>query len=266
MKRLLRIRNEHEDALFQFVEEHDMVSLALLLAFALAIVHAVVARLPLFAVIPRYRWTSFAGGVSISFVFLEIFPELSHAKEKLEGSEMSVLHHLDNQFHLIALIGLLVFYGLGSFALRSKLFAPSAQDEAVSRPAVFWIRISGFAMLNVIFGYLLHDLSEHSIIDCILFFIAVALHFFITDENLREDHQSLYDKTGRWLLAGAIVMGAVIGHLVRLDETAIAIVWAFSAGSMILNVLMRELPEERETCFWSFFVGSAVYAALLLGK
>jgi hypothetical protein len=155
---------------------------------------------------------------------------------------------------------------LGSFALRAKSFGQWAHEKNVSRPGVFWIRISGFTILNVIFGYLLHDLSEHSIIDCILFFIAVALHFFITDENLREDHQTLYDKKGRWLLAGAIVLGAVIGQVVRLSETAIAIVWSFSAGSIILNVLMHELPEERETCFWSFFSGSAVYAALLLGK
>jgi hypothetical protein len=248
------------------VEEQVMVSLALFLAVALAIVHVFIVRLPIFTVIPRYRWTSFAGGVSISFVFLEIFPELSHAKEKLENSELSVLHHFDNQFHLIALIGLLVFYGMGSFALRINSFGHSSRDKEVTRSTVFWIRISGFAILNVIFGYLLHDLSEHSMFDCILFFIAVALHFFITDENLREDHPSIYDKKGRWLLAGAIILGAVIGHVVRLDEAAITIVWAFSAGSMILNVLMHELPKERETCFWSFFSGSAVYTALLLGK
>ncbi len=243
-----------------------MLSLALLLAVALAIVHVYIVRLPIFTVIPRYRWTSFAGGVSICFVFLEVFPELSHAKEKFESSDFSVLHQLDNQSHLIALIGLLVFYGLGSFALRAKSLEHSAHDKEVSLPSVFWIRISGFAILNVIFGYLLNDLSDHSLFDCILFFIAVALHFFITDENLREGHQSLYDKKGRWLLAAAIVLGAVVGQLVHLNETAIAIVWSFSAGSIILNVLMRELPEERETCFWSFCGGSAVYAALLLGK
>jgi hypothetical protein len=71
---------------------------------------------------------------------------------------------------------------------------------------------------------------------------------------------------GSWFLAGAIVLGAVIGEVVHLNEVAVATVWSFSAGSIILNVLMRELPKERETCFWSFVGGCAVYAALLIGK
>jgi hypothetical protein len=247
------------------VEEYVMAGPGLILAIALALVHAFIARLPIFSIIPRFRWTSFAGGVSISFVFLEVFPELSHAKEKLEHSEIPLVHHLENQFHLVALIGLIVFYGLGSFALRAKPPQQSAPEKEGNRSASFWIHISGFAILNVIFGYLLQDLSEHSLMACILFFVAVALHFFIIDENLREHHQSLYDKRGRWLLSAAIVSGAIIGQVARLNELAIAIVWSFSAGSIILNVLMRELPKEKETCFWSFVAGCTVYAALLIG-
>jgi hypothetical protein len=243
-----------------------MVSLGLILAIALASVHAFMARLPIFSVIPRFRWTSFAGGVSISFVFLEIFPELSHAKEKLEHTEIPLVHNLENQFHFVALVGLLVFYGLGLFAVRTNSFGQSAPEMEGNRSAVFWIHISGFVILNVIFGYLLHDLSEHSLMACILFFVAVSLHFFIIDEKLREHHQSLYDKMGSWFLAGAIVLGAVIGEVVHLNEVAVATIWSFSAGSIILNVLMRELPKERETCFWSFVGGCAVYAALLIGK
>jgi hypothetical protein len=248
------------------VEEYAMVSLGLLLAIALASVHAFMARLPIFSIIPRFRWASFAGGVSISFVFLEIFPELSHAKEKLEHTNMPLAHHVENQFHFVALVGLLVFYGLGLLAMRTKSLRQSALEKEGNRPAVFWVHISGFAILNVIFGYLLHDLSEHSLIDCILFFLAVALHFFVIDENLREHHRSLYDKRGSWLLAGAVVLGAVSGHILRLNEVAIAVVWSFLAGSIILNVLMRELPKENETCFWSFVGGCAVYTALLIGK
>jgi hypothetical protein len=57
-----------------------------------------------------------------------------------------------------------------------------------------------------------------------------------------------------------------IGHILRLNEVAIAVVWSFLAGSIILNVLMRELPKESDTCFWSFVGGCAVHTALLIGK
>ncbi len=39
---------------------------------------------------------------------------------------------------------------------------------------------------------------------------------------------------------------------------------AFLAGGIILNVLKEELPEERESRFGAFFVGSLLYSVLLL--
>jgi hypothetical protein len=241
-----------------------MVSPGLILAVALALIHGFAARLPIFSIIPRFRWTSFAGGVSLGYVFLEIFPELSHAQDELQHTEIPLGRYLENHVYLVALMGLLVSYGLGSLALRARQPQQSTPEKEGNSSAVFWIHISSFAIFNVIVGYLLQDLSEHSLTACILFFVAVALHFFIMDENLREHQQSLYDKRGSWLLAGAIVLGAVVGQVSRLNEAAIAIVWSFLAGSIILNALKRELPEEKETCFWSFVSGAGVFAFLLL--
>ena len=241
-----------------------MVSPGLILAIALAIVHGFATRLPLFSLIPRFRWTSFAGGVSLSYVFLEIFPELSHTQEELQHSDIILVQYLENHAYILALIGLLVFYGLDLLAFRVKSHQQSTSTIEDNNSAFFWIHLSGFALLNIILGYLLQDLSEHSLLACILFFLSIALHFFIIDENLREHQQSLYDKQGRWFLVAAIVFGAVIGHIAHLNEALIAILWSFLAGSMILNVLKRELPDENTTCFKSFIVGSVLFATLLL--
>lgn len=199
-----------------------MVNPGLILAIALALVHGFATKLPIFFLIPRFRWTSFAGGVSLSYVFLEIFPELSHAQEEFQHSEIAMIQYLENHVYIVALIGLLVFYGLDLLVLRAKLPQQSNTEIEHSNSAMFWIHLSAFAFLNIIFGYLLQDLSEHSLIACILFFLSVALHFFIIDDNLRENQQSLYDQQGRWFLLGAIVFGAVIGQIVHLNEAAIA--------------------------------------------
>jgi hypothetical protein len=79
-----------------FAEEHAMISQGYVLAIASAIFPAIIARLPVSSIIPRFRWTSFAGGVSISFVFLGIFREPNNAKEKLQHREVSLVHHLKN--------------------------------------------------------------------------------------------------------------------------------------------------------------------------
>ncbi len=241
-----------------------MISPGFILAIALALVHGFATRLPIFSLIPRFRWTSFAGGVSLSYVFLEIFPELSHTQEELQHSEILLVKYLENHVYILALLGLLVFYGFNLLALRTKSNQRTTQELGHQNSAVFWIHISAFALLNIIMGYLLQDLSEHSLIACIIFFITFALHFFIIDDNLREHQTSIYDKQGRWLLVSAIIFGAVIGQVAHLNETAIAIIWSFLAGSIILNVLKRELPDEKETCFWSFIGGTTLFAGLLL--
>ena len=241
-----------------------MINPGLILAIALALVHAFATRLPIFHIIPRFRWTSFAGGVSLSYVFLEIFPELSHAQEELQHSDIILVQYLENHVYILALIGLLVFYILNFLALRTKLLKQSKSEIAHDDSTVFWIHIGAFSLLNVIFGYLLQNLSEHGLIACILFFIAVALHFFIIDDNLREHHKSLYDRFGRWILVGAIVLGTVIGQVAHLNEAGVAIVWSFLAGSIILNVLKRELPDEKETCIKSFIGGTVLFSILVL--
>ncbi len=241
-----------------------MVNPGLILAIALALVHGFATRLPIFNIIPRFRWTSFAGGVSLSYVFLEIFPELSHAQEELQHSGILLVRYLEKHVYMLALIGLLVFYGLELLAFRINSLQQSEREKKVNNSLFFWIHISAFAMLNIIISYLLQDLREHGIIKCFLFFITFALHLFIVDDKLREHQQLLYDKFGRWLLVAAIVFGTVISQIVHLDETAITIIWSFLAGTVILNVLKRELPDENKTCFGSFLGGSLIFSILLL--
>ncbi|NER79472.1 MAG: hypothetical protein F6K42_07795 [Leptolyngbya sp. SIO1D8] len=236
----------------------------LILAVGLALIHAFVSKLDVSALVPEHRWMSFAGGVSIGYVFLGIFPELSHAQVELEHSAIPFVAYLENHVYLLALLGLLVFYGLDIFALTSRRQNLTARNLDSTHTAVFWIHISAFAALNIIFGYLLQDLGEHSLLQCILFFLAVALHFFIIDYALREHHKTTYDTLGRWLLSGSVMVGAIAGQTLYLNEAAISIVWSFLAGSIILNVLKRELPDEYKSCFGSFLGGTAVYAALLL--
>ena len=228
-----------------------------ILAIALALIHGFASKLPIFSIIPRFRWLSFAGGVSLGYVFLEVFPKLNSIQAKLEHSDIPFLHYLETNVYLFALIGLIVFYGIGLFTSKSKNQDNSSQ---------FWISILTFSLLNVITGYLLQDVGHHSLVECLLFFIPIALHFFIIDEHLREHHQSLFDKRGRWYLVGAIIFGSILGQLGQLNEAAIAIVWSFLAGSIILNVLKHELPDEKESCFGSFVMGNILFAILLGGS
>lgn len=234
------------------------------LAVGLALIHAFVSKLNVFSFIPEFRWMSFAGGVSIGYVFLEVFPELSHAQAAIEHSEIPFFAYLENHVYMLALLGLLVFYGLDILALKSRQHNKLENNQDKTHYPVFWIHIAAFAVLNIIVGYLLQELTSHTLLQCLLFFAAIALHFFIIDHALREHHQASYDKYGRWLLTAAIMVGAIAGRALHLSEAGILAVWSFLAGSIILNILKRELPDEKQSCFFSFATGAALYTTLLL--
>ncbi|WP_207956223.1 hypothetical protein [Rubrobacter marinus] len=98
----------------------------------------------------------------------------------------------------------------------------------------------------------------------LLFFLAMALHFVVNDHGLREQHKSAYRRVGRWVLSAAILLGWMLGLLVEVPEFVVAAITAFLAGGTVLNVLKEELPEERESRFWAFALGVALYATILL--
>ncbi len=236
----------------------------LLLAIGLALVHGFLSKFNLFSFLPEHRWTSFSGGVSIGYVFLEIFPELSKAQLELEHSKLPFLGYLESHVYLLALAGLLVFYGLDVLALFSRRQNRETPQPVGKNSTIFWIHIAGFAGLNLVFGYLIQDIEGHSLLECLIFFVAVALHFFVIDRHLRRHQSANYDKAGRWILTAAILVGAGIGQSLNLEEAAIAIVWSFLAGSLILNILGHELPDEHKSCFWSFLTGAILYSGLIL--
>ncbi len=237
----------------------------LLLGGGLALLHLIGTRLPLFSIIPLFRWTSFAGGVSITYVFLEVFPGLANYQAHLEaiGSPLGFVH---NHIYLMALVGLVAFYTLDiarDRRLATQRRTPVRNPAPLPHP-IFWIRLGAFAILNVIFGYLLQDLGHHTVLGCLLFFLAVGLHFFIIDTAFHEHFGDLFDRYGRWLLAAAVLLGTALGFVINVDATALAVVWAFLAGSIILNVLKRELPEANQTCYRSFLFGCGLFMVLVL--
>ena len=61
-----------------------------------------------------------------------------------------------------------------------------------------------------------------------------------------------------------MVAGYLVGAATEISEAAIAVLTAFLAGGMILNVLKEEVPSQRQSRFWAFALGMAGYAALLL--
>jgi len=239
----------------------------------LVVVHIVTPFLRFLEGSPRSMWLSIAGGVSVAYVFVHLLPELAAGEEQV-GRAVRDTAFAEHHVYLIALLGLATFYGLDRMAKTSRSQrqgapvlggrAAESAAQAGTSPAVFWIHMGSFAVYNALVGYLLLHREVMTLGALAFFTVAMALHFVVTDYGLNEDHKQPYRRIGRWVLVAAVVAGFLVGTATRISDAAIAVLTAFLAGGVILNVLKEEVPSERQSRFWAFAAGMAGYAALLL--
>lgn len=238
--------------------------LSLLAVLGLAFVHLFSQRLRFLDGTPRARWLSWAGGVSVAYVFVHLLPELAEAQEVVAESIEDGLGFLQDHVYVMALLGLVIFYGLERAAVTSRRRGGASIEEASTSPGVFWLHMVTFALYNTVIGYLLVLRGERDPVGLLLFFAAMAVHLLTIDRGLREHHKELYRRIGRWLLAGALVLGWAASLTFEMPELTINLLLAFLGGGIVLNVLKEELPEERESRFAVFALGAATYSMLLL--
>lgn len=233
-----------------------------LAAALLALVHLLAERLR-FSALPRSKWLSFAGGISVTYVFIHILPELQEQQHVLREAWGEFLKY---HSYLIALLGLAIFYGLeraAKLSRESKRQLDTASESDLS-DSIYEIHIGSFALYNALIGYLLVHREDDSRLALFYFFLAMAFHFVVNDYGLVEHYRNQYRRQGRWIVSLAIIGGFIVGALTEIPESWIAVLFAFVAGSTILNVLKEELPEERKSNFWAFLLGLAAYTGLLL--
>ena len=229
----------------------------ILCALLLALVHLYASKLKFLDTIPRSRWLSIASGVSVAYVFVHLLPDLSEQQETF--AELGVFSWLEHHVYLMALLGLVIFYGLERVVTQSQ-----AEGDGKTAAGIYWLHIASFAVYNALIGYLLFHREESGLMSLLIYTIAMGLHFVVNDYGLNQDHQSLYRRSGRWILAAAIIVGSAIGSAGEISEAAISLLFSFLAGSVILNVLKEELPEERQSRFGAFLTGAFAYTILLL--
>ena len=231
-------------------------------ALALTLVHLTAGNLRLLEGIPRSRWLSLAGGISVAYVFVHLLPELQEGQAAFNDSEW--LPFLERDVWLIALSGLAAFYGLERLALTSRWRRREESGEDSTGSAAFWVSIGSFALYNGLIGYLLLEREEDGLVALSTFAFAMAVHFLVTDFSLREHHKQAYAEVGRWIVSLALIAGWAVGLAVELSAAAITVPLAFLGGGVILNVLKEELPTERQSRFGPFLAGASAYTVVLL--
>lgn len=237
-----------------------MIVVTFAFAILFALVHLGIGVLRFLDKTPRSRWLSAAGGIAVAYVFLHVLPELSSHRDTFADALNTSGGTAEDIVYGLAFAGLAAFYGLERVVKRSR--KKNAQPDGAA--GAFWLHIGSFSVYNFIIGYLLLHREEGGLRSLLFYGTAMTVHFITNDFSLRSDHKARYDHLARWILAGAVLAGWLMGYAITISETAIGMLFAFLAGGVVLNVLKEELPEERESRFVPFLLGGAGYMALLL--
>lgn len=253
------------------MSDHEIA--ALVAALVLAALHLFGSALRFLTLVPRSRWLSAAGGVSVAYVFAHLLPELAEGQAAIEqgaagsgGEEAAsgpMPELLEHHVYLVALVGLAIFYGVEKHSLSARRRRERRSGEDATTDAAFWLSITSFAVYNAVIGYLLLRSDLEDLTQLGLYTLALGVHFVINDIALREHHRDAYHRVGRWMIAAAILAGWAVGIATDVSERVIALVIAFIAGGVVLNVLKEELPGERLAQFSPFAGGALAYTVLL---
>src|SRR3712207_1319441 len=173
-----------------------MVLFTALLVAGLAIVHLFSGRIRFLNVLPRSRWLSAGGGISVAYVFVHLLPDLAEEQEAIRKVVGERFNFLEYHVYLVALAGLAAFYGLDRAAKTSRQRQRSVGREDSTGAKVFWLHTASFALYNALIGYLILHREERGFGSLMLFTFAMGVHFVVKDFGLRNDHKGAYDSIG----------------------------------------------------------------------
>jgi hypothetical protein len=223
---------------------------ALLLAAVYVFSPAILARQARY---PRL-WLSLAAGASVSYVFLDVLPELgSHHIEFL--AMVGHVPFAEQRIYLAALIGFMTMYAL------ERLLRKVAQPGGTS-DAVFWLDLAGYAIYGWVIGDTLVDRHERGPVRLTLYALAMVLHLLIVASSLSHAHGQRY-RRARWILGGSVVAGWAAAVTLTLSEVTMARMFAFVAGGILMTSAGEHVREYGSHLLW-LLVGALGYGALLL--
>jgi hypothetical protein len=242
--------------------------------------HALLAGLPVLALVAAHLLAthlrglvgrheravvSAAGGISVAYVFLHLLPEVAAGASVVGESVDDLVAHVPLQellVFLVALSGFTLFYTAERFAARE---GSPRHGGAEASSSAFAVHLTAFAVYNVAVAYTLPERVEEDPLSAAVFTVAVAVHVLVVDRGLAEHHPRRYGRVGRFVLAGALLLGwAAAGLAAPTSSLTVSLMTALVAGSVLLTVFQEELPRAGDSRMWPFLAGLGANTALLL--
>jgi hypothetical protein len=196
---------------------------------------------------------SFAGGVSLAFVLLELFVEL------VEGAAHDLsLRAGPEPVHTIAT---LILVG-ASVAFAANLYGERHRESWKS----YGIAVFPQVLYRALVGAALDEELRTNPRAFVVFWVAMVLHLGVAEHRLDVTYPA--EHKGPWRVLGAVAPLVGVAVWARTDPSMATfhVLLAIVAGATILSIFREEIPTAREVRVVAFFTGVAIFGALIQAR
>lgn len=242
--------------------ESNAVS-TLIAILLLALVHLFVKELRHLDARSRNALLSLGAGASLAYVLLRILPKLAEKQEDLmAGIDTGVRGFLEHHAYLVAMVGLVVYYGISRIAAYGTEGMNSSSTPHYNTALI--ATIVGYGAYSMLIGYLIVNRLHFGLFSMALITFGMGTLFLVSDHGLYKKWPAAYERWIRWVLAIALVAGWAVGVSIEVSSNVVALWYAFLAGVMLIVTIGEKLSIEETGSFWPFLAGVVVFTTLLL--
>ena len=198
---------------------------------------------------------SLAGGVAVGYVFVALLPKMGFYTSLFLQANPDMPDVVRLRLYLFALLGFLVYFAADRYHAK----ADGGRTAVVLHGIVF-------AAYSALVGYLIAHAEEvrTGYVPHIAVGLAMAVHLFAVDHQLRGWHGAVFDRALRYVFALAVVAGWCIGLWVPLGKDAVAIWSSILAGGILVNVFSEEFPSGGRGDARAFLLGVVFVVGIAL--
>ena len=238
-----------------------MVALDLRHAAALLSAFALAAAVPLGRTLSR--WTarrlhaaqSFAGGVSLAYVILDLMVELTGAGGKEVHAAVPIGPTHERSLFALVLIGATLWHVVA--ALATQVGGHRSRYLTYALPQGAYRAVVGGALVLE---------GEHGSTPLVFFAIPMLLHLTVLESRIHHEFQSDHTGVVRWAVAVAPGLAATAWTLLRLPEAPLFVALALVAGSTVVQIIQTELPWPDLIRLGPFLAGVCLYSVLIAAR
>src|SRR3989338_4230919 len=194
----------------------------------------------------RSKMISFGAGISISYLFLLLLPDL------YEG--VSVINKV---IFIYILFGFSVFHALEKHIYqhvdRERLHIELKEAHSLA-----------FFIYHFTLGLVAVRLFAVNIFSGILFFIPITFHTLVSGVSMEEIHYKINERTIiRFLLSLAPLAGVLFGLTVNISQIVFFMILAFIIGAFVYITIRDILPKEKKG-YLEYFLTRVIFYSIAI--